>query len=63
MHFRFHNGRSDTLRGVPERHYHGVLHASSAGWYFNAYLLGPLPTMRNVPVERYRSTYAQNDIP
>ena len=31
---------SYTLRGVPEHHYHGLLEASSPGWYFNAYLKG-----------------------
>jgi hypothetical protein len=40
LQLRFRNGRSYTLRGVPERHYHGLLRASSAGWYFNAYLKG-----------------------
>lgn len=40
MQLRFRSGRSYTLRGVPEHHYHGLLNASSAGWYFNAYLKG-----------------------
>jgi hypothetical protein len=40
MHLRFRNGRSYTLRGVPEHHYYGLLNASSPGWYFNAYLKG-----------------------
>jgi hypothetical protein len=36
----FHSGRTYTLRGVPEHHYHGLLNASSAGWYFNTCLRG-----------------------
>ncbi len=36
----FHSGRTYTLHGVPERHYLGLLNASSAGWYFNSYLRG-----------------------
>ena len=40
MYLRFRNGRSYTLHGVPEHHYHGLLRASSAGWYFNHYLKG-----------------------
>ena len=40
MHLRFRNGRSYTLCGVPVQHYHGLLSASSAGWYFNTYLKG-----------------------
>jgi hypothetical protein len=40
MQLRFRNGRSYTLRGVPERHYYGLLNASSPGWYFNTYLKG-----------------------
>ena len=40
MQLRFRNGRSYTLRGVPERHYYGLLHTSSPGWYFNTYLKG-----------------------
>ena len=40
MYLRFRNGRSYTLRGVPERHYYGLLNTSSPGWYFNAYLKG-----------------------
>jgi hypothetical protein len=40
MHLTFRNGDSYTLCGVPERHYYGLLHASSAGWYFNTYLKG-----------------------
>lgn len=40
MQLGFRNGRSYTLRGVPEQHYHGLLTASSAGWYFNHYLKG-----------------------
>jgi len=31
MQLRFRSGRSYTLRGVPEHHYHGLLNASSAG--------------------------------
>ncbi len=40
MQLGFRSGRSYTLRGVPEYHYRGLLNASSAGWYFNAYLKG-----------------------
>ncbi len=40
MEVTFVSGRSYTLHGVPERHYHGLLSASSKGWYFNAYLRG-----------------------
>lgn len=40
MHLRFRSGRSYTLRGVPERHYYGLLNSSSPGWYFNTYLKG-----------------------
>jgi hypothetical protein len=40
MHLRFRNGRSYTLHRVPEYHYHGLLNASSPGWYFNYYLRG-----------------------
>ena len=40
MHLTFRSGRSYTLHGVPVHHYHGLLDASSAGWYFNAYLKG-----------------------
>jgi hypothetical protein len=40
MHLGFRNGRSYTLRGVPEHHYYGLLSASSAGRYFNRYLKG-----------------------
>lgn len=40
MQLGFRSGRSYTLRGVPEHHYHGLLTASSAGWYFNHYLKG-----------------------
>ena len=40
MQLTFCSGRSYTLRGVPEHHYHGLLSASSAGWYFNTYLKG-----------------------
>lgn len=40
MQIRFHSGRTYTLLGVPEYHYHGLLNASSAGWYFNTYLKG-----------------------
>lgn len=39
-HLTFRSGRTYTLRGVPVYHYHGLLRASSAGWYFNAYLKG-----------------------
>ena len=40
MYLTFRNGRSYTLTCVPERHYIGLLNASSAGGYFNAYLKG-----------------------
>jgi KTSC domain len=40
MYLRFRSGRSYTLSGVPERHYHGLLNASSPGWYFGTYLKG-----------------------
>ena len=36
----FRSGDRYTLRGVPERHYLGLLQTSSAGWYFNTYLKG-----------------------
>ena len=36
----FRGGRSYTLQGVPAYHYEGLLHASSAGRYFNLYLKG-----------------------
>jgi hypothetical protein len=36
----FQSGRNYTLRGVPEYHYHGLLNAPSAGWYFSTYLRG-----------------------
>jgi len=40
MYLGFRNRRSYTLRGVPERHYYGLLNTSSSGWYFNYYLKG-----------------------
>jgi hypothetical protein len=40
MYLRFRSGRSYTLRGVPEHHYHGLLNAASPGRYFNYYLKG-----------------------
>ena len=40
MHLTFRSGRSYTLHGFPERHYHGLLNADSPGAYFNAYLKG-----------------------
>ena len=40
MHLTFSSGRSYTLHGVPVHHYHGLLSASSPGWYFNTYLKG-----------------------
>lgn len=36
----FQSGKTYTLRGVPERHYIGLVRASSAGKYFNSYLKG-----------------------
>ena len=40
MHLELCSGRSYTLHGVPVHHYHGLLNAPSAGWYFNACLKG-----------------------
>ena len=40
MYLSFRSGRSYTLHGVPECHYHGLLNSSSPGWYFNTYLKG-----------------------
>ena len=40
LYLKFRNGRSYTLRGVPEYHYHGLLNADSPGWYFNTHLMG-----------------------
>ena len=40
MYLRFRSGSSYTLRGVPERHYYGLVNTSSPGWYFNHYLKG-----------------------
>ena len=40
MHLTFSSGRSYTLHGVPVHHYHGLLNASSPGWYFNTCLKG-----------------------
>ena len=40
MDLRFRGGCNYTLHGVPEYHYHRLLHASSAGRYFNTYLKG-----------------------
>jgi hypothetical protein len=40
MYLRFRNGRSYTLRRVPERHYYGLLRTWSPGWYFDTYLKG-----------------------
>jgi hypothetical protein len=40
MRLRFRSGRTYALHGVPERHYYGLLNASSPGWYFNTYLKG-----------------------
>jgi hypothetical protein len=36
----FRNGRSFTLHGVPERHYHGLLNTTLPGVFFNVYLKG-----------------------
>jgi hypothetical protein len=38
MYLTFRSGASYTLQGVPERHYHGLLNASSPGRYFNTFL-------------------------
>ena len=40
MNVTFRSGRTYSLRGVPERHYFGLVNASSAGLYFNSYLKG-----------------------
>lgn len=40
LYLTFAGGRTYTLSGVPERHYLGLLKASSAGAYFNNYLKG-----------------------
>jgi hypothetical protein len=40
MSLGFRSGRTYTLHGVPEYHYHGLLNASSPGRYFNVYLKG-----------------------
>lgn len=40
MELTFHNGRTYTLRGVPDHHYSGLLRAASPGSYFNTHLRG-----------------------
>ncbi len=40
LNLTFVNGKTYTLRGVPQYHYYGLITASSAGWYFNHYLRG-----------------------
>ena len=40
LYITFRNGRSYTLRGVPEYHYIGLLNSSSPGRYFNFHLKG-----------------------
>jgi len=40
MHLGFHNGRTCTLSGVPPYRYHGLLNATSPGWYFSSYRRG-----------------------
>lgn len=40
LRIKFRGGSTYTLRGVPERHYVGLVNASSAGRYFNRYLRG-----------------------
>ena len=40
MRLGFRSGSTYTLRGVPDRHYYGLLCTSSPGWYFNTYLKG-----------------------
>lgn len=40
LYITFRSGRSYTLRGVPEYHYHGLLNSPSPGRYFNFYLKG-----------------------
>ena len=36
----FRNGRTYTLHGVPEHHYHGLFNAASKGRYFTSRLKG-----------------------
>ena len=36
----FHSSGTHTLRGVPERHYHGLIRTTSPGWHFDTYLKG-----------------------
>jgi hypothetical protein len=40
LYLTFTSGRTYTLRGVPERHYLGLLLSSSPGRYFNEHLKG-----------------------
>lgn len=40
LYLTFRNGRSYILLGVPIEHYEGLLHAKSAGRYFNTFLKG-----------------------
>jgi KTSC domain len=40
LYVEFWNGRTYPLRGVPERHFYGLLNSSSPGWYWNTYLRG-----------------------
>ena len=40
LHVEFRNGRSYTLRRVPERHYRGLLNTTLPGVFFNVYLKG-----------------------
>lgn len=40
MELTLRNGRTYTLRGVPEYHFVGLVNASSPGTYFNTYLKG-----------------------
>lgn len=40
LYVEFCNGRTYNLSRVPEYHFHGLINASSPGWYWNAYLKG-----------------------
>ena len=36
----FHSGRTYDHPGVPEAVFHGLINASSIGWYYNRYIRG-----------------------
>ncbi len=40
MEVTFVHGKSYTLTGVPEYHFHGIVHADSPGRYWNEHLKG-----------------------